>query len=66
MTDDWSDRRDALPQGCVLRDYTIEEVLGHGGFGIVYKARHNELDHVVAIKEYRNYPDTLVGAGLCA
>ena len=48
----WSDRRDALPQGCVLRDYTIEEVLGHGGFGIVYKARHNELDHVVAIKEY--------------
>ena len=52
MPDDWSDRRDALPQGCVLRDYTIEEVLGHGGFGIVYKARHNELDHVVAIKEY--------------
>ena len=52
MPDDWSDRRDALPQECVLRDYTIEEVLGHGGFGIVYKARHNELDHVVAIKEY--------------
>ena len=52
MPDAWSDRRDALPQGCVLRDYTIEEVLGHGGFGIVYKARHNELDHVVAIKEY--------------
>ena len=52
MPDDWTDRRDALPQGCVLRDYTIEEVLGHGGFGIVYKARHNELDHVVAIKEY--------------
>ena len=52
MPDDWSDRRDALPQGSVLRDYTIEEVLGHGGFGIVYKARHNELDHAVAIKEY--------------
>ena len=52
MPVEWSDRRDALPQGCVLRDYTIEEVLGHGGFGIVYKARHNELDHVVAIKEY--------------
>ena len=52
VPDEWSDRRDALPQGSVLRDYTIEEVLGHGGFGIVYKARHNELDHVVAIKEY--------------
>ena len=52
VPDEWSDRRDALPQGCVLRDYTIEEVLGHGGFGIVYKARHNELEHVVAIKEY--------------
>ena len=52
MPDEWSDRRDARPQGCVLRDYTVEEVLGHGGFGIVYKARHNELDHVVAIKEY--------------
>ena len=47
-----SDRRDALSPGCVLRDYTIQEVLGHGGFGIVYKARHNELDHVVAVKEY--------------
>ena len=52
VPDNWSDRRDALPRGCVLRDYTIEDVLGHGGFGIVYKARHNELDHVVAIKEY--------------
>ena len=47
-----SGRRDSLPRGCVLRDYTIQGVLGHGGFGIVYKARHNELDHVVAIKEY--------------
>ena len=52
VPDGWSDRRDALPRGCVLRDYTVQEVLGHGGFGIVYKARHNELDQVVAIKEY--------------
>ena len=52
MPDGWKDRRDALPQGCGLRDYTIQAVLGHGGFGIVYKARHNEMNHVVAIKEY--------------
>ena len=36
----------------MLRDYTIQAVLGHGGFGIVYKASHNELDQIVAIKEY--------------
>ena len=36
----------------MLRDYTIQAVLGPRGFGIVYKARHNELDQVVAIKEY--------------
>ena len=46
------ERRDALPRGTALRDYTIETVLGHGGFGIVYRARHNELGGLVAIKEY--------------
>ena len=46
------ERRDALPPGAALRDYTIEDVLGHGGFGIVYRARHNELGNRVAVKEY--------------
>ena len=45
-------RRDALPVGTVLRDFTIQAVIGHGGFGIVYRAGHNELDLTVAIKEY--------------
>ena len=29
---------------------TIKEVLGHGGFGIVYEVRHSELKHLVSIK----------------
>lgn len=43
---------DALPRGTVLRGYSIRQVLGQGGFGIVYRARHIELGNVVAIKEY--------------
>ena len=43
----------ALPIGTMLRDYRVEAVLGHGGFGITYKARHDTLkNQVVAIKEY--------------
>lgn len=45
-------RRDALPPGSRLRDYTLEAVIGSGGFGIVYRARHAELGHLVAVKEY--------------
>ena len=45
-------RREALPPGTVLRDYTLGATLGHGGFGIVYGARHNQLGYDVAIKEY--------------
>ncbi len=41
-----------MPVGTVLREFTIQAVLGHGGFGIVYRAGHNELDLTVAIKEY--------------
>ena len=52
MAADEQELRHALPQGAALREYTIEDVLGHGGFGIVYRARHNELGNQVAIKEY--------------
>ena len=52
MNEGSSDRLDALPAGTELQGYVIESVLGHGGFGIVYQARHNELGTIVAIKEY--------------
>ena len=42
----------ALPAGTELGGYTVEAVLGQGGFGIVYRARHKELHFLVAIKEY--------------
>ena len=52
MAADAQERLDALPRGAALGGYTIEDVLGHGGFGIVYRARHNELGNIVAVKEY--------------
>ena len=46
------ERRDALPVGTLLQGFTLQAVIGHGGFGIVYRAGHNNLDLTVAIKEY--------------
>jgi serine/threonine protein kinase len=53
--------------GSVLRECRIEEVLGVGGFGIVYKARGVYFNELVAIKEYfpssiseRDSEDTVV------
>src|SRR5258705_13916599 len=42
----------ALPAGTVLREWRLEEVLGVGGFGVVYKGRGIYFDERVAIKEY--------------
>lgn len=43
---------DALPAQYRLHWYTLERVLGQGGFGITYLARDTNLDQAVAIKEY--------------
>jgi serine/threonine protein kinase len=44
--------KNALPVGFQLAEYTIEAVLGHGGFGVTYLARDTALGAQVAIKEY--------------
>lgn len=46
------EHRLALPAGSQIHQFKIESVLGYGGFGIVYKARHMHLEQEFAIKEY--------------
>ena len=41
-----------LPVGHELLWYKIEEILGHGGFGMTYLATDTNLNRQVAIKEY--------------
>ena len=46
------DNKNALPQGTILNTrYKIEGLVGGGGFGLVYRARHLSLNSIVAIKE---------------
>ena len=43
----------ALKSGLAIRHYVIEEVIGAGGFGITYRARHERLkSKVFALKEF--------------
>lgn len=42
----------ALPVGTRLGDYRIDALIGHGGFGITYRAFDTQLAKFVAIKEY--------------
>src|SRR6186997_2316176 len=46
------DNVQALPPGTLLGDYRLDAVIGHGGFGITYRAFDGQLAKVVAIKEY--------------
>jgi serine/threonine protein kinase len=53
--------RQPLPVGTMIQEYRIVDVLGIGGFGIVYKAENTYLDDVAAIKEY--LPSDLAARG---
>ena len=50
---------DALPVGARLAEFEIRQVLGAGGFGIVYRAWDEALQRDVALKEYM--PVSLAG-----
>ena len=45
----------ALPVGTAVGPFVIEAVLGSGGFGITYLARHQSLNKRFALKEYFPY-----------
>ena len=55
------DGSDALPIGTRLAEFEIRQVLGAGGFGIVYSAWDEALQRDVALKEYM--PTSLAGRG---
>ena len=42
----------ALPAGYRFNEFEIQEVIGGGGFGIVYRAWDHQLERTIAIKEY--------------
>ena len=39
-----------LPQSKRLGPYELQNIIGRGAFGVVYKARHTQNDHLVALK----------------
>src|SRR4051812_26574603 len=52
---------DALPVGTRLAEFEIRQVIGAGGFGVVYRAWDEALQRDVALKEYM--PVSLAGRG---
>ena len=59
MLDTVGGSANCLAPGVQVGEYRLLDVIGEGGFGIVYRARDISLDRIVAIKEYM--PATLAG-----
>lgn len=55
------DGQNALPVGTRRAEFEIARVIGEGGFGIVYLARDESLQRMVALKEFM--PSTLAARG---
>ena len=54
-----SEHASALAPGTRLDEFELQQILGIGGFGIVYQAFDHALEREVAIKEYM--PASLAG-----
>ncbi len=50
-----------LPRGHALQEFVVEQVLGMGGYSVVYLAQDTKLQRKVAVKEY--LPATLAARG---
>lgn len=63
MTDHDNNRPvpNALPSGYRFNEFEIQEAIGGGGFGIVYRAWDHQLERTIAIKEFM--PSTLAVRG---
>ncbi|MCS2164505.1 serine/threonine protein kinase [Scandinavium manionii] len=66
MTDHENNRTllNALPIGYRFNEFEIKEVIGGGGFGIVYRAWDHQLERTIAIKEFMPSSLAVRGEGM--